>query len=94
VCRYRNEVRTRDFQVCKYVYETQSREVPYTVCVPEQRSKTVQLTRYNSVPEQKTVTVNVCVPEQVTEQVPVRVCHMVEKVIEVPACGGCGGCCN
>jgi hypothetical protein len=48
-------------------------------------------------PEEKTITVNVCVPQQVTEEVPVRVCHMVAKEVQVPACNGgyCGGpCCN
>ena len=70
----------------------------YTVCVPEERTRTYSVTRYEQQPEQKTVTYSVCVPQTYTEEVPVRVCHMVAKQIEVPACGdgGCGGCgcCN
>jgi hypothetical protein len=73
------------------VNEQQSRDVNYTVCVPEERTRTYTVTRYEQQPEQKTVTETVCVPRTYTEEVPVRVCHMVARQIEVPACGGCGG---
>ena len=80
------------------VSEQREREVPYTVCVPEERTRTYNVTRYENQPETRTVTYSVCVPETYTEEVPVRVCHMVAKQVEVPAggCGngGCGCCCN
>jgi len=41
----------------------------------------------------KTVKYTVCVPHTVKKEVEVKVCHMVQKQIEVP-CNNCGGCGN
>jgi hypothetical protein len=42
------------------------------------------------VPEEKTQTYTVCVPVQVEKQVEVKVCKMVAKEVQVPACNPCG----
>jgi hypothetical protein len=79
-------------RVCKYVNEAKSKEVTYTVCVPQTRTETFNVTTYKSVPEQRTVTYNVCVPEVVEREVDVTVCKMVPKTIQVPVHRGCGCC--
>jgi len=42
------------------------------------------------------VTYNVCVPHKVSKEIEVKVCHMVQKQVEVPcnSCGGCNGGCS
>jgi hypothetical protein len=75
--------------------EQKQREVQYTVCKPEERTRTYKVCRMECQPEKKTVTYTVCVPHTVSEEVDVKVCRMVKKEVEVPCnnCGGCG-CCN
>jgi hypothetical protein len=66
-----------------------TREVNYTVCVPQERTRNYTVTRYECQPEEKTQTYTVRVPHTVTEEVPVTVCKMVCQEVEVPA-GDCG----
>jgi hypothetical protein len=89
------EQRTREYQVCRLVSEPQTREVNFTVCVPQTQTKTVTVTRYRSEPETQTRTINVCVPYTYTEEVPVTVCRRVARTIEVNGCNGCDSpsCC-
>jgi hypothetical protein len=82
--------------------ETQTREVPYTVCIPQTRTQTVNVTVCRTVPEERTVNYTVMVPQQVEKQIQVKVCHMVPKTIHcrVPVYNQCaystgcghGGC--
>ena len=100
----RQEVRTQVVQVQDYVQQQQSREVPYTVLVPQVQSRQRQVTTYKCVPTQQTQTYQVQVPYTVEKQVPTTVCRMVPKTVQcyvpVPAapavCGsapcGTGGC--
>lgn len=76
------------------VCEEITKEVTCSVYVPQVRTRTYTVCRYECVPEQKTETYTVLKPVQVKVQVPVRVCKMVEKEIEVPVCTGCYCCCN
>ena len=80
------ETRTKTYQVCKMVAEQCTKEVQYTVCVPQTVTKTHQVTVCNRVPYEKEVTYTVCVPQQVTKEVDVRVCKMVQQTVMVPAC--------
>ncbi len=93
VCEMSYEKRTCTRNVCTYETSTVDRQVCYTVCVPQKREWTETVTTYKQVPEEVTNTYTVCVPEQVEKEVPVRVCRMVQKTIQVPVCPPvCGGC--
>ncbi len=71
--------------------EKKSRDVTYTVCVPQEKTETYQVTTYKMVPEERTVDYTVCVPHQVQKEVEVTVCKMVPQKVTVPACSsGCG----
>jgi hypothetical protein len=72
--------------------EQQSKEVEVTVCSPEERTKTYKVCKMVCQPEKKTETYTVCVPKTTTEEVEVKVCHMVAKQVEVQ--GGCGNGCG
>jgi hypothetical protein len=96
VTTYRSEVRKRMVRVCNYVNEKQSREVTYTVCVPEQRSQVRNVTTYRTVSEQQAQKYTVMVPRTVQREVVVTVCHMVPQQVTctVPVLApayGCGG---
>ena len=77
-------------------YDVKTRDVSYTVCVPETRTRNVQVVRYERVPEERTQTYTVMVPFTVDKEVQVRVCKMVEKTIteRVLVSGGCGNGCG
>ena len=64
--------------------------VNYTVCVPQQKTRTYTVTRTKCVLEEKTQTYTVSVPVQVEKQVNVRVCKMVPKEIQRSVGNGCG----
>jgi hypothetical protein len=68
--------------------ETQqrSREVCYTVNVPEQRTRCYNVTVYDDIIEQVAENYSVCVPVQSTRCVNVRVCRQVPVQIQVPVC--------
>ena len=84
----------------KMVEEKRQCVIEYTVCVPQMKTRTVNITTCKYVPEQCTVMCSICVPHTVEKQVDVCVYHMVEKKILCPAptccnygCGcGYGGC--
>lgn len=90
----RPETRTITEQVSKPVYETQTREVSYTVGVPKQVERQVPQTTLRPVMESKTVNYTVMVPHQVQRQVTVPVCTMVPKQVSytVPSCPPCNNC--
>jgi hypothetical protein len=98
----REETRSRTVRVARQINETQTREVPYTVCVPQPRTETYNVTICRTVPEERTVNYTVMVPQQVERQVQVRVCNMVPRTItcQVPVYNHCnynqggygGGC--
>jgi hypothetical protein len=92
VCKTRQETRSCEYKVCHMETEQQSKEVTCTVCSPEERTRTYKVCHMECQPETKTVTYTVCVPHKTTEEVEVKVCHMVAKQVEVPCSGGCGGC--
>jgi hypothetical protein len=79
----------------KYVRETKQREVEYTVCVPQTKQCSYNVTVCHYAPEQRSVTVDVCVPHPVQKEVEVCVCHMVTKkvLVPVPTCC-CMACCG
>ncbi len=79
----RPETRTRAVQVCKYVTEQQTREVPYVVCVPKQETRSRQVTVMKYVPESHTENYTVQVPHTVEKEVQVQVCRMVPQKIKV-----------
>jgi hypothetical protein len=70
--------------------EQRTREVPYTVCVAQTRTRQEQVTEYKQVPVEKVDLVTVMVPREVEKEVQVQVCRMVPKTVKVPA-SGCGG---
>jgi len=79
--------------VCKMVPETCVKQVPYTVCVPQNYTKTVNCVRM--VPNKVPYTVTRCVPKVICKQVPVKVCCPVpcapkccEPACCEPACSG------
>jgi len=78
------ETRTRTCKVREYVKEEKTREVQYTVCVPQQKTVTRQVCVVKCVPEEKVVTYKVRVPHRVQKEVQVRVCKMVQKTVQVP----------
>jgi hypothetical protein len=80
--RYVRETVTKKvpYTVCRMVAEQRVRQVPYTVCRPEQYQTTVPCVRY--VAKQVPYTVTRCEPVVVERQVPVQVC------CPVPCCGG------
>jgi hypothetical protein len=95
VCNMKQEVRTQICHVTNYETEVVTKEVPYTVCVPQQKTWTETVTTYQQVPEEVTRTVTVCVPVQVEKEVQVNVCHMVPKTIQVPVHSCCKvRCCH
>jgi hypothetical protein len=67
-----------------------TKEVSYTVMVPQEKEETYTVCSYECVPEEKTQTYTVCVPHQVTKQVPVKVCKMVAVEVSADSCGSCG----
>ena len=69
--------------------ETRSKEVCYTVMVPQQRTANYCVTMYDNVCETKTQSYTVCVPKCVTKQVAVKVCRTVNVEVPVDACSGC-----
>jgi len=91
----RPEQRTITQQIAKPVYETKTRQINYTVCVPRQIEKQVPQTTVRPVTETKTVNYTVMVPREVQKQVTVPVCTMVPKQVSYtlpPPCPPCGGC--
>jgi hypothetical protein len=69
------------------VPEKVSKEVSYTVMVPQQKEETYSVTVYDTVAEEKTETYTVCVPRHVTKEVAVTVCRMVAVEEPVVSCG-------
>jgi hypothetical protein len=65
--------------------EERSREVSYTVCVPEERKCSYDVTVYDNVTEEVTESYTVCVPVKSTKQIKVKVCHKVP--VTVDCCG-------
>lgn len=65
--------------------EDRSREVSYTVCVPEERTHSYDVTVYDNVTEEVTESYTVCVPVKSTRKVQVKVCHKVP--VTVDCCG-------
>ena len=65
------------------------------MCVPEQRTRSCDVTTYKCVAEEKTEEYTVNVPHQVEKEIEVRVCKMVPKTVMVPAdsCGDSSSCC-
>ena len=72
--RYVTETHTKKvpYTVCRMVTDQRVTQVPYTVCKPQQYQTTVSTVRY--VAKQVPYTVTRCEPQVVTVQVPVRVC--------------------
>lgn len=72
--RYVSETMTKKvpYTVCRMVTERRTRQVPYTVCKPVQYEKMVPCVRY--VAKQVPYTVTRCEAQVVTRQVPVQVC--------------------
>ena len=85
--RYVAETKTKKvpYTVCKMVPEQIVRKVPYTVCRPEKYQTTVSCVRY--VSKQVPYTVTRCEPKCVTVQVPVQVCSPA-ACAPVSCCGG------
>jgi hypothetical protein len=84
------EMQEKEVECTKYVSETATRKVPYTVCkmVPEVQTRNCSYTTCRLVQEQRTreVPVTTCrmVSEQRTYQVPYTVCHAEKYQQTVP----------
>ena len=74
---YETKQVTRKYRVCNYRYETRSKQVPVTRCIPETITKKVQVPVYRTVVEQKKVVCTKWVQETVEREVEVWVCKMV-----------------
>jgi YTV protein len=79
----RTENRSRTVQICEYVPEERTRTVNETVCVPRQKTESYTETVYRRVAEKQIRKETVCVPVCTTREVPVRVCRLVPKTVEV-----------
>lgn len=90
VCHYTREERTRTVNVTRYHREERTKDVTYTVCVPHQKTDKVMVTTYKCEPKEITETVTVCVPHQVEKEVEVKVCKMVEQIVQVAVEKACG----
>tara|TARA_B100001939_G_C16483134_1_gene422181 strand:+ start:87 stop:362 length:276 start_codon:yes stop_codon:yes gene_type:complete len=65
--------------------EERTREVSYTVCVPEERTCSYDVTVYDEVTEEVSETYTVCVPVKSMKEIKVRVCKCIP--ITVDCCG-------
>jgi len=81
VCR--PEARTETVNVTRMVPQQRAREVSYTVSVPRTVTTTRAVTTCRSEAYQATESFTVSVPVPVQRQVPVRVCRMVPRTIQV-----------
>ena len=57
----------------------------YTVCNPEERTSSYNVTVYDDVTEEVSDSYTVCVPVKSTKEIKVRVCHKVPVTID--CCG-------
>jgi hypothetical protein len=78
----RAEQRTRTFDVVEQVPETLSRQVPYTVCVPQTQMVTVNRPQWSD--ETYSYVVNLCRPEVRTQVVQVQDFVREQRTREVP----------
>ncbi len=95
VLQFREEMKPTTFPVVKYEKEIRTKEVTYSVKVPQPRTRIYTVTRYDRVPEEKIENYTVRVPVQIVKDVKVQVCKMVPRVVTVNInpCGGCSrGC--
>jgi len=67
--------------------ETRTRDIEYTVCVPQTRTRTDQVTTYKNVSSEKVESYTVMVPHEVEKEVQVRVCKMVPQQVSAQGCG-------
>jgi len=79
VCR--PETRVRQVQVCETVATRVEKDVPVVHCVPEQKTRSFQVTRYRDVTEDKVQNYTVMVPYQVEKTILVPVCKIVPRTI-------------
>ena len=84
VCR--PETRSCKVNVTEMVKEQVTRQVPVTVCVPEKRTRTHQVTLYRDVTDVKTEKYTVMVPHQVQKQIQVPVCRVVPQTVQQTVC--------
>jgi len=77
----RPETRVRQVQVCETVAERIEKDVPVINCVPQQKTRSFQVTKYRDVVEEKVENYTVMVPYQVEKLIQVPVCRVVPKVI-------------
>ena len=84
VCVCKPEMQTRQVQVCEYQTEQATRQVPCTVCVPQKRIVSQQVTTYKCVAEQQKQQYTVMVAYQEQQQVQVPVCHAVPTPCAAP----------
>lgn len=93
VCRPEERSQTvRQYAGCEQ--EARTREVTYTVCVPQVQTRQVPVTTYTAVPSEQKQTYTVMVPYTVEKEVQVPVCRMVAKTIvcKVPVWAPCNSC--
>lgn len=77
----RPETRVRQVQVCETVAERIEKDVPVVYCVPQQKTRSFQVTKYRDVMEDKVEKYTVMVPYQVEKTIQVPVCKVVPRVI-------------
>ena len=80
---FKEEERTETYPVVNYQPQTLTKEVSYTVYVPETKAERYSVTRQERVPDHRieTYTVRVAVPS--TKEVEVQVTRMIPKVVSV-----------
>jgi hypothetical protein len=96
VCLTRYETRTRFIDLYKYVPEVRTRTVYETVWVPRQKTETYCETVYRRVAVKRIVKERFDVPVYTTRDVPVRICRLIPKTVDVrvavkPVCVPPGG---
>jgi hypothetical protein len=86
----KEEERTESYPVVSYRPEKLSKEVSYTVYVPESKTETYTVTRQEQVPDHRIETYLTRVAVPVVKEVDVQVAKMIPKVISVTVnpCGG------
>ena len=89
-CRSATKQRTETYPVVSFRPERFTKEVSYTVYVPETKSETYTVTRMDQVADHRIENFTVRVPVPVVKEVDVQVTRMVPKVVAVTVnpCGG------
>ena len=82
VLKYEDVSRTETYPVVTYETQTKTKEISYTVNVPEYTTETYTVTRHDCVVDEKIEEYTIKVPVPVVKLVDVQVCKMVPQLVE------------